>query len=132
MPPETRARSATLRHRDWLGAHERRVRLRAAWAHFFREHGVLLCPATPTAAIAHDRSEPMAKRVFRVNGNAGPYTDQLAWAGLIGMALLASTVAPAGRTNAGLPVGVQIVGPYLEDRTTIRFARLIAEAAGGF
>ena len=126
------ARSATLRHRDWLVAHERREHMRAAWARFFKDHDVLLCPPTPSAAIAHDASEPMAKRVFQVNGSARPYTDQLAWAGLIGMALLPSTVAPAGRTGAGLPVGVQIVGPYLEDRTTIRFAQLLAEAAGGF
>ena len=126
------ARSATLRHRDWLGAHERCEQIRAAWARFFADHDVLLCPATPTAAIPHDHSEPMAKRLIQVNGSARPYTDQLAWAGLIGMALLPSTVAPAGRTSAGLPVGVQIVGPYLEDRTTIRFAQLLAEAAGGF
>ena len=125
-------RSATLRHRDWLGVHERRERVRAAWARFFIDHDVLLCPATPTAAIAHDHSEPMAQRVIQVNGSARPYTDQLDWAGLIGMALLPSTVAPAGRTAAGLPVGVQIAGPYLEDRTTIRFAQLLAEAAGGF
>jgi amidase len=125
-------RSATLRHRDWLGVHERRERLRAAWAHFFTEHDVLLCPATPSVAIPHDHSEPMAQRVIRVNGSARPYTEQLDWAGLIGMALLPSTVAPAGRTGAGLPVGVQIVGPFLEDRTTIRFAQLLAEAAGGF
>ena len=126
------ARSATLRHRDWLVAHERREHMRAAWALFFKDHDVLLCPATPSAAIAHDPSEPMAKRVFQVNGSTRPYTDQLAWAGLIGMALLPSTVAPAGRTGAGLPVGVQIVGPYLEDRTTIRFAQLLADAGGGF
>lgn len=126
------ARGATLRHRDWLGLHERRERLRAAWALFFTEHDVLLCPVAPTPAILHDHGEPMAQRVIQVNGGARPYTDQLAWAGLIGMALLPSTVAPAGRTPGGLPVGVQIVGPYLEDRSTIRFAQLLAEAAGGF
>ncbi|MEQ1682368.1 MAG: amidase [Burkholderiaceae bacterium] len=126
------ARSATLRHRDWLGVHERRERIRSAWARFFKDHDVLLCPATPTPAIPHDHSEPMAQRLIRVNGSARPYTDQLAWAGLIGMALLPSTVAPAGRTPAGLPVGVQIVGPFLEDRTTIRFAQLLAQAVGGF
>ena len=125
-------RSVTLRHRDWLGVHEKREQLRAAWATFFREHDVLLCPPTPTAAPLHDHSEPMPARVIRVNGRERPYSEQLAWAGLIGMAWLPSTVAPAGRTSTGLPVGVQIVGPYLEDRTTIRFAQLLAEAAGGF
>jgi amidase len=125
-------RGATLRHRDWLTAHERRERIRAAWGRYFTEHDVLLCPATPTAAILHDASEPMAQRVIQVNGRTRPYTDQLVWAGVIGMALLPSTAAPAGRTRSGLPVGVQIVGPHLEDRTTIRFAQLLAEVAGGF
>ncbi len=125
-------RGATLRHRDWLGAHEKRERLRAAWATFFCEHDVLLCPASPTVAPAHDHSEPMAARVIHINGHERPYTDQLAWAGVIGVAGLPSTVAPAGRTPGGLPVGVQIVGPYLEDHTTIGFAQWLAELAGGF
>ena len=31
-----------------------------------------------------------------------------------------------------LPVGMQIVGPYLEDRTPIDFARHLADVVGGF
>jgi amidase len=31
-----------------------------------------------------------------------------------------------------LPIGVQIIGPYLEDRTTLRFAELIEREFGGF
>jgi amidase len=41
-------------------------------------------------------------------------------------------VAPVGRTAAGLPVGIQIMGPYLEDATPIEYARLIAAVVGGF
>ena len=48
------------------------------------------------------------------------------------MALLPATVAPIGRTPAGLPVGLQIVGPYLEDRTTIDFARRLGAVIGGY
>jgi amidase len=39
---------------------------------------------------------------------------------------------PVGRTAAGLPVGLQIVGPYLEDRTTLAMARHVEELLGGF
>ena len=39
---------------------------------------------------------------------------------------------PIGRSDDGLPIGVQIVGGYLEDRTTIAFARLIEREFGGF
>jgi amidase len=42
------------------------------------------------------------------------------------------TVAPIDRSETGLPIGVQIVGPYLEDRTTIAFAQLIERKFGSF
>jgi amidase len=45
---------------------------------------------------------------------------------------LPATVAPIDRSDGGLPIGVQIIGPYLEDRTTIRFAELIEHEFGGF
>jgi amidase len=61
------------------------------------------------------------------------YYDTLtAWAGLAGMAYLPATVAPVGRIAGGLPVGMQVVGPYLEDRTSIDFARRLAEVVGGY
>ncbi len=126
------ARAITLRHRDWLAVNEERERYRAAWSDFFRAHDMLLCPIAPTAAIPHDQSEPVDGRTITVNGASRPYLDVLAWAGVIGMALLPATMAPAGRTREGLPVGVQIVGPYLEDRTTIDFARRLAEVIGGY
>ena len=47
------------------------------------------------------------------------------------MAYLPSTVVPAGRTVDGLPVGVQIVGPYLDDLTTIAVARSVSRRLGG-
>ena len=47
------------------------------------------------------------------------------------MAGLPATAAPIGFTQAGLPVDVQIIGPYLEDYTTIKFAELLADVYGG-
>ena len=126
------ARFATQRHRDWLQADEKRQRHRARWAALFREHDVLLCPASPVAAQQHDHEGDVFTRTMQVNGRTRPYADQVAWAGVVGMAYLPATVAPAGRTPAGLPVGVQIVGPYLEDRTPLDFARRLTEVVGGF
>jgi amidase len=56
----------------------------------------------------------------------------LPWADLANVSYLPATVAPIGLTSDGLPVGVQIIGPYLEDRTTIHFAKLIEENFYGF
>ncbi len=43
-----------------------------------------------------------------------------------------SACRPAGFAPGGLPIGLQAIGPYLEDRTPIRFAALIAAEIGGF
>jgi amidase len=74
----------------------------------------------------------MLSRKLQVNGAERPYGDALCWAGLIGNVRLPATVVPAGCTRAGLPVGMQIVGPYLEDRTPIDLARRLATLIGGF
>jgi amidase len=131
-PASLFARATTQRHRDWIITNEKRLRVRRAWAKFFRDYDVLLCPVTQTAAILHDHSEPVTQRRITVNGEQRDYFDQLDWVGMIGVAYLPSTAAPIGRTAAGLPVGMQIVGPYLEDRTTIAFARALQEVLGGF
>jgi amidase len=41
---------------------------------------------------------------------------------------LPATAVPIGVTAGGLPIGVQILGPYLGDRTTLGFARLMQNA----
>ncbi len=125
-------RGTALRHRDWVFVNEARLRMRAAWSAFFRDYDVLLCPAAPTAAIAHDHSEPLIHRMIEVNGKPQSYVTTMAWVGVVGVAYLPVTVAPVGLTVAGLPVGIQIVGPYLEDRTPIAFSGCLAKVIGGF
>jgi amidase len=61
-----------------------------------------------------------------------PYHDQMIWSGVATLSSLPVTVAPIDRSEIGLPIGVQIVGPYLEDRTAIAFAKLIERKFGGF
>jgi amidase len=131
-PPVRWARNVTQRVRDHLFAAERRLRLKAAWADFFRDYDTLLCPATPTAAIPHDQNADVDARTISVNGVSRPYGDQFAWLQAIGVVHLPVVVAPVGFTPAGLPVGIQIVGPHLEDRTAIDVAARIAGVVGGF
>ncbi len=98
----------------------------------FRDFDVLLCPVMPTAALRHDHSEPAADRTVLVDGRPLGYCDQVAWAAAITAAYLPAVAAPVGRTRRGLPVGVQVVAPYLRDRTAIDFARRLADVGGGF
>ena len=118
-------RANMLTHRDWLAASEARHQMRWKWAEFFREYDLLLCPAAASAAFPHDQKGERYQRTIEVNGRRVPTTDQLFWAGYSGMVYLPSTVAPAGFTKSGLPVGVQIIGPHYGDLTCIHMARLL-------
>ena len=43
-----------------------------------------------------------------------------------------ATAFPVGLTRGGLPIGLQAIGPYLEDRTPLGFAALAEHEFGGF
>ncbi|MFN0041158.1 MAG: amidase [Burkholderiales bacterium] len=118
-------RANTMSIREWHSWHEKRERMRARWAEFFRDWDLLLCPAAATAAFPHNQKGERWERMIMVNGKPQPSTTQLFWAGYPGMAWLPSTVAPAGFTKEGLPVGVQIVGPQYGDLSTIAAAKFL-------
>lgn len=128
-----RTRGAVMSHRDWLETDAARTRLQQRWHEFFREWDIVLCPAMPTPAFPHDHSSPIESRRIQVDGKPYSYLDaQIVWAELATTPGLPATVAPIDRSESGLPIGVQIIGPYLEDRTTIAFAELLEREFGGF
>ena len=119
-------------HREWLNMDRERQNLRHKWAEFFEKQDLLLCPSVPITAFTHDHSK-FYGRTLPVNGESRPYANTVyTWSGLAGVACLPATAVPAGITKQGLPVGAQIVGPYLGDRTTIQMAGFIEEEVGGF
>lgn len=126
------ARYVGISYSEWLRLNEKRELVRARWRAFFEHYDVLLCPVGPVCAFAHDHSEDLIARSIGINGHRRWYWEQLAWISLATLAYLPATVAPAGCSRSGLPVGVQIVGPWLEDRSCIGFAKLLADVAGGF
>jgi len=127
-------RGVTLSHRDWLADNEERHRLRLKWAEFFRDYDLLLCPVTAGPAYPHDHDHEGErwKRMIQINGKPAPTINDLFWAGLCGLVYLPATVAPAGLTAKGLPVGVQIVGPQYGDKSCIAFAGLLERAYRAF
>jgi amidase len=119
-------------YRAWLELHRTRTLLRRVWAKWFQVFDVLLCPVIPSPPFPHDHRGTINDREVQINGRTRSHADLLAWTGLIGVAYLPSTVVPVGRTGAGLPVGVQVVGPYLEDRTSLFVGARLAELTGGY
>jgi amidase len=153
-PDQRRARLEVLRARDdewsrasqagiesaapdyiaWIGQREA---YRAAWRAFFREWDVVLAPAFFTPAYPHwDRPWPNTpesdRKTVEINGRTVLEELGLFFPSVATLAGQPATAFPAGLTRAGLPIGLQAIGPYLEDRTPIRFASLLARELGGF
>jgi amidase len=126
------ARGVLLPHREWLTLDNERAAMRHAWAEFFKEWDILLCPAATSAAWPHDQAGERHNRTIAVNGKQQLGVDQMFWAGYPNMVFLPSTVAPAGLSPEGLPLGLQAVAAEGEDKTAIEFCRLTSAEIFGF
>ena len=93
--------------------------------------GDLPCDADAGLSSRSFRPDQESRRI-NIDGKEYVYTDQLAWPGIATLPGLPSTAIPIGLSREGLPVGVQIVGPWLEDRTPLKLAELIEREFGGF
>lgn len=128
-----RARGIALSHREWLFADTTRVRQQQQWRALFAEVDVVLCPTMPVTAFAHDHSEQQEARRLEIDGKPFPYLDVgLVWAAPATSGGLPAAVVPIDHGDSPLPIGVQIVGPYLEDRSVLTFAALLEREFGGF
>jgi amidase len=126
-----KALALTAPHKRFMQMSGARMAARAVWQEFFGAHDVFLLPTMFAAAPAHDHTPPEKRRVPTSLGDR-PWTDMRFWNSFATLAGLPATCAPVGLTNDGLPVGIQIVGPYLEDATPIDLAGRLAGVFGGF
>jgi amidase len=124
------ARAMASRYRTWARANGLRQRQRAAWAECFGHYDAVLAPVMPTAAFPHDIERPITDRVIEIDGTPLPHLVAMAWCGAVGAVLLPVVTLPTGPTPGGLPVGVQVIGPFLSDRRLLRVAGLLDAAAG--
>ena len=67
-----------------------------------------------------------------MNGRPQPYLQSLCYPALSTVPGQPATAFPVGLSREELPIGLQAIGPYLEDLTPIRFAALLAREIGGF
>jgi amidase len=111
---------------------QRRRTQKRQWASFFARYDVVLCPPAPVAAIPHDHGPDIHARRLLVNGEERPYLDFLLWASLATGADLPALSAPVMRSREGLPLGVQIIAPFGEDRTAIAVGAMLEELGACF
>lgn len=126
-------RGVSQSHRAWLFADAARQQIRDGWVTFFEEFDVLLMPVAPTAALAHhDKDHDRWGRVIDVDGQPRSYWDQVKWNAIANIAGCPATTMPVAFNPAGLPVGIQAMGPAGADKTTVEFAALLTEVVGGY
>jgi amidase len=126
-----KALALTAPHKRFLVVSGSRMAARAALQEYFRKHDAFLLPTIFAAAPPHDHT-PFDHRELPTLQGARPYTDLYFWISFATLAGLPATVAPVGQTKDGLPIGIQIVGPYLEDATPIDLAQRLSDIVGGF
>jgi amidase len=116
---------------DYIEMHARREQYRESYRQFFRDWDVLLAPVAIVPAFAHDH-RPWSQRLLMVNGKPELYELLAVYPAIASLTGQPATAFPVGLTQDGLPIGLQAIGPYLEDRTPIRFAGLVGQEFGGF
>jgi amidase len=127
-----------LRSKAWTDPHfafqaveQKRIAARDAWQAYFREYDAFLMPVTFTPAFPHDHSRIEFRMLDTPSGKRS-YLDLFFWISFATLTGLPATSAPVGLTENGRPVGLQIMGPYLEDGTPIDIAERLEGLIGGF
>lgn len=114
-----------------FGWHLQRENYRAAWRAFFADFDVLVTPTFHTVAFEHTDFDGPALgygatlRTVEVNHRHVPYSRGLFYPHLSTLAGQPALAIPSGLSAQGLPLSVQLIGPYLEDLTLTKLAHLM-------
>jgi len=112
------ARGRTYRGIDYVGATHRRAQLRNRFVELFRRVDVLV---TPTVAVTAFEAGTLG--VDEIDGR--PVDPHLGWSPFswpINLAGLPAATIPCGFDRDGLPIGLQIIAPWLEEARIFRVA----------
>ncbi len=118
-------------HLEWLEWSHERQRIRWQWAELFESADVVLAPVSATPAPPHDLDRDWDDQTLPLSqGGEVSIDPQWLWAGIANGTYLPATAVPVGRTAGGLPVGLQVLGPYDGDRRCLEVAALLERLLG--
>jgi amidase len=131
-PDQPLSRGALADFAAWQRKNIQRLAYRAFWQRYFQDFDAFLTPVIPVPAFPHDHSDFNSRTLATPEGPISYLNAMLVYMSTPVITGLPATVAPIGQTGSGLPIGIQIIGPYLEDATPIELARHIGRETGGF
>jgi amidase len=109
---------------DLAAAEQTRIELFLRFRDLFEHFDLLLTPAAPVKPYPVEMNFP-----HEINGRKFEnYVDWIAPAFLITLMSLPAGSVPAGKTDDGLPVGLQIVAPRFEEPLILSVAKLVQQA----
>jgi amidase len=124
--------ATTARANEVLEAQRTRQALKDRITGFFAQYDAILMPITPVTAFKHDHSEPFGARRLEMDASTISYSTMFGWIALATALHLPSLAVPAGRSKAGMPVGVQIVGRLNGEDRLFDYAAAVEGELGGF
>ena len=122
----------TISHKNWVALGVIRLSSRLAWQEYFKTFDAFLMPANCIPAFAHNHDRNFWGRVLESSDGPRYYAETFKWISIATLAGLPVTVMPVGKTKTNLPVGIQIMGPYMEDGTSLDLAAKMEDVLGGF
>jgi aspartyl-tRNA(Asn)/glutamyl-tRNA(Gln) amidotransferase subunit A len=109
---------------DFLAAEAQGEQLRSAFAGFFQTYDVLLTPVTPMTATPHGAQELV------VNGVTVPWTHVMAATSPFNLTGLPALSVPYAFSSEHLPIGIQLVGKWLDEATLLRLGAMLERKGG--
>jgi amidase len=119
-------------HKEYVVFSMMRLMARAVWQEYFRTFDAFFMPANFVPAFKHNHDPNYYGRSIETSGGPRFYGELFKWISIATLTGCPATAVPIGRTKENLPVGMQIMGPFLEDATTIDLAVKCEETLGGF
>jgi aspartyl-tRNA(Asn)/glutamyl-tRNA(Gln) amidotransferase subunit A len=104
---------------DFVQAEQQAETMRDGFAQYFQHYDALLCPVTPVPAHAHDAAE------FVINGQTVSSLHVMHATAPFNVTGLPGLSMRFGTSSDGLPIGVQLVSPWLAESTILHLASVL-------
>ena len=115
----------------WMDLLDAQYRVRRQWRALFERFDAVVTPTFGTVAYPHVDNPNDPSATLQIDDRATPYFEQLAWPGVATFPGLPATAIPVGKSAEGLPIGLQVIGGFLQDRTAIAVATWLHQRAMG-